>query len=92
MPLHIGVAAPHCEIMEAAKQDQEDPTRALLNSFSHNGIHLTFSGYTALGNILNSTTEEGIWRLMPPAWDKCSPPLSPPRQQATRKQQRRFNP
>jgi hypothetical protein len=90
-PMHIGVAAPHSEIMEAAKQEKEDPTRALLNSFSHDGIHLTYSGYTALGNIFNRTTVQGIWRLMPPAWEMWSPPRGPPRQQATRNQ-RRFNP
>jgi hypothetical protein len=78
-------------MLEAAKQEKEDPTRALLNSFSHDGIHLTFSGYTALGNIHNRTTVEGIWRIMPPAWDMWSPP-GPPRQQAIRKQQRQFNP
>jgi hypothetical protein len=29
---------------------------------------------------------------MPPAWDMWSPPRGPPRQQATHKQQRQFNP
>jgi len=82
---NIFVAAPHLEIMEAAKLARDNPARHLADAFGFDGIHLTFDGYKELMDQIWHGLLYQPWRLRPPMANMASPHVGPPAVQPSRR-------